>query len=182
MIRQYLLPPVRIAKSCCGPVGLSFTTNLSLFFFFFTCTRLLASSSLSFSLFFSSSSSYSRAAAAHRTSPMPATGISVSLVNVNAIFHIVIRKCGEEWLIRQLLYPNGNFSDCSGSLTVRFVRTVLPNFYEWPSRIDSRKFGEFDPYHVYGAWQFGGVRDGTRGLCRTARIISFGLKYIHCVS
>ena len=39
-------------------------------------------------------------------------------------FFIVIKKCGEEWLIRRLLYPNGIFSDCSGPLTVRFVRTV----------------------------------------------------------
>ena len=81
---QYLLPPGRIAKSCCGPVGLFFLTNPSLFFLS-TCTRLLSSSSLFFS---SSSFLISRSADAHRTSPMPSTVISVSLVNVFAIFHI----------------------------------------------------------------------------------------------
>ena len=35
------------------------------------------------------------------------------------------------------------------------LRIALPNH--------SGKFGEFDSYHVYGAWRFGGVRDGTGG-------------------
>ena len=40
-------------------------------------------------------------------------------------FFIVIRKLREEWLTRRFLYPNGHLSDCSGSLTVHFVRMVL---------------------------------------------------------
>ena len=40
-------------------------------------------------------------------------------------FVITIRKYGEKWLIRRSLYSNSHFSDCSGSLGVRFVRMVL---------------------------------------------------------
>ena len=36
-------------------------------------------------------------------------------------FSIVIRQCAEERLIRRFLYPNGHFSDFSGSLAVAYV-------------------------------------------------------------
>ena len=38
------------------------------------------------------------------------------------------------------------------------------NLYESPFRIDLREFSQFDLYPVYGAWRFGGVRDGTTAI------------------
>ena len=102
------------SSSSYSPVGLFFSTNPSLFSFFLLA---LVFSLLLFSCFlllqFQGLLLYIELA------PCLLQSFRFLWSTCMPIF-IVIRKCGEEWLIRRLFYPNGNFSACSGYVTVSF--------------------------------------------------------------
>ena len=78
-----------------------------------------------------------------------------------------LKKCK---IMRMVRYGSGIFSFGSCAPFVAMLDLVRQhleqetNLHESPFRIDLREFSQFDLYRVYGAWRFGGVRDGTTAI------------------